>query len=338
MLRTIPFVSHLRVVESIEAVKRILPGVRPGTILWVIGPSGVGKSEVRQAILPFVGGNPEEWLQGTLPFISVRAMANDRGRFNSKDLALRMHLAITDPDFTWMRPESMNMDVDSHHARAEEAALSEQWLRFRESHAQRKIQNSFESQAKSRGLRYIFVEEAGTINLNHLIQSNRGHMENLIRMIEEINCVLVMFGTHYSSRLWLDNTEVFTRSQFYYVNPYDVSSDDGQKRMQEIAKALSRNFPLRDNDLVLKNFDLFLLNCAGVFGHALAFLERANNARKSEGGRVITQRHLEAGACTRAQLETIWLHVNGFNRLVREHPVTGSAKVADVLREMISVS
>jgi len=247
-----------------------------------------------------------------------------------------MHLAITDPDFGWMSPESKNVDADAHHDRADESAVSEYWIKFRESHAQRKIQNSFESQAKSRGLRYIFVEEAGTININHLIQSNRGHMENLIRMIEEINCVLVMFGTHHSSRLWLDNAEVLTRSQFHYVRPYDVADKADQKWMQAIAKAIGKCFPLEDARLVLKNFDLFLLNSAGVFGHAFSFIERADGIRKAAGGGVITQAHLESAACTQAQLQTMWLHVNGFNKLVQEHPVIDSKEVVDLLREMIN--
>jgi len=249
-----------------------------------------------------------------------------------------MHLAITDPDFSWMAPNSRDMDVDLNHVRADEIAVSEYWLNFRETHAQRKIQNSFEQQAKARKLQYIFVEEAGTININHLIQSNRGHMENLIRMIEEINCVLVMFGTHLSARLWLDNAEVLTRSHFHYIKPYDLTSKDGLKQMQAIAKALGKNFPLEEERTVLNNSDLFMLNSAGVFGQAFAFLERADNARKSEGENVITKAHLEAAAGTQAQLDTIWTHVNGFTALANEHPVIGSKEIADLLREKTSAS
>ena len=76
----------------------------PGKIIWVIGPSGVGKSELRYFVMRTIAGNPSAWGRGHLPTVALRATLTDRNKFNPKDFALRLALSIRSPDLSWISP------------------------------------------------------------------------------------------------------------------------------------------------------------------------------------------------------------------------------------------
>jgi len=311
-----------------------IQGARAGTFVWALAPSGSGKSEIRQAILPALAGKQSCWPDGTLPLISVRAMANDRGKFNSKDLTLRLHHAVVVPDFGWLETKDRSISTDAHHLQAEAEVNNELWKKVRATQSQPKLQHSFESVAKQRQLKYIFLEEAATLTMVHLHQTSYGYMSNLVRLIEEIGCVMVMLANHTAESLWAGHPDVWNRSRFVYIRPYNLSNPQDERDFIAVLKGMGQSFRLEDPKVLVKNVDLMYANGAGVFGPTIDVVHRAELRRKNEGASSITEAHLHASSSSERDLGTVWSSVHAFNKLANQKPLSGAKRIADFLKRV----
>ena len=330
----IPFVNHSRMKTAYSELLNAIQSARSGTFVWALAPSGSGKSEIRQAILPALAGKQSCWPAGTLPLISVRAMANDRGKFNSKDLTLRMHHAVVAPDFGWLESKDRSISTDAHHLQAEVEVNSELWRKVRATHSQPRLQHSFEAVAKQRQLKYIFLEEAATLTMVHLHQSSYGYMSNLVRLIEEIGCVMVMLANHTAESLWAGHPDVWNRSRFVYIRPYNLSNPQDERDFVAVLKGMGQSFRLEDPKVLVKNVDLMYANGAGVFGPTIDVVHRAELRRKNEGASTITEAHLHASSSSERDLGTVWSSVHAFNKLADQKPLNGAKRIADFLKRV----
>ena len=307
--------------ETGKAQLRIaLSQATPGSIIWLIAPSGSGKSELRYSIMRELGGQPSAWPTGHIPLVSVRAVDTDSSKFNPKDFALRLALSLRQPDLRWLQPRGRVADPDLIHIEMEVRAKSEEWSRLKLPSAEHELRGEFERSAMHRSVKWLFVEEAAAMLYTHRSQFAYNYMLGLMQMVETIGCVLVMIGTHHAAPLWLDIQDVKNRSIWTYIPRYNEKDAAHRPRFMEMVKSIGLGFPLETRNLLLENLDLLLLNGAGIFGPTYKFVLAADAIRQRAECKAITKDHLRSACKTIDDQTSLWNDARAFDALQRAEP------------------
>ena len=293
-----PLINHAHYAEDYRDLLRACEIARPGQIVWLIGPSGSGKSVLLISALNALCGDPRMWSTGCVPAVRVRATLSDRNKFNPKDLVLRLCVGLDDPSPSWLALKDRTSDPDSSLRKIEELALSERWANSRASYTEHALRLGFERSARVRRVQWIAIEEAASILKVHRHQYSDNYMTGLMQLAEEIGCVLIMVGTPDSYGLLEANREVRNRSIVVWSRPYRFHLPEERKGLATMLKALGKRFPLTPHDLLIKSIKLIFLNGGGVFGTTLNYLDRANTIRARAGDEGLELSHLEAASST----------------------------------------
>lgn len=287
------------------ALLRALDTQMRGQIIFVVGMSGAGKSEIRYDSMRAYAGHPGSWEKGRLPVISVRATPTDRSTFNPKEFMFRLYLAITDPDFSWVANRAGVDGPDGSHIRMEEKLRSTFCLGLRKRYTEHEMRTYVERTALFRGTKAIFVEEAASMTYTHHSKRPIDHMVNYMCLAEEIGASLVMFGVPRVASLWEGNAEVLRRSRFVFVDRYRHDNPEDRGNFERLVATVADAYRFSVPNLVRETLDLVYASSAGVFGEVAAFYRRADDLRSLEGCSAICRRHIEGAVSSEATLTTL---------------------------------
>lgn len=308
-------ILHPAFEKARDGLLRALRTDMPGQLIFVIGMSGAGKSEIRYTSMPIFSGDPSMWRTGEIPAIAVRATPSDRSYFSSKEFALRLYAEMAQPDIRWLDERSTVEDADRGHVLADARLTDPLWKDFRNHHTEHQLRASFERMAVARGLRAIFVEEAGSITYTQAGKHPGDHMVSYMCLAEEIRATLVLFGVPRMAALWQGNAEIRRRSRFVFVDRYRLKEQADRTSFGRLAVSLARGYRLSRADLLLNNLDLAYVASAGVCGELKGFLLRADDLRAREGETSIQKRHLESAIYSDGELDTLHRDAAAFDEL-----------------------
>lgn len=308
-------VLHPAFVQARIALDLALCTDMPGQLIFVIGLSGAGKSELRYQAMKSFAGDPSQWLPGHLPAIGLRAAATDRSNFSPKEFMTRFYLELHEPNLGWLAERSTVDNPDEVHLKAEARLTDSFWIDMRRRTTEHRLRVYVERIAVARGLRAAFVEEAGSMTYTHFQKHPGDHMVNYMCLAEEIGITLVLFGVPRTSRLWEGNAEIHRRSRFVFVERYRLNSAKDRENFERLAISLAQAYQFSRNDLLRRNLDLAYASSAGVYGELKNYLERANRLRVMDGVDSITKLHLEAAVPTESALNTLHADAMQFDAL-----------------------
>jgi len=318
-----PIVLHPAFVQAKDALLRALVTDVPGQLIFVIGLSGAGKSEIRYATMQAYAGNPKGWGRGHLPAIAVRATPSDRSYFSSKEFAMRLYVELREPNLGWLTHRSAVDDPDDVHLRSEERLTDSFWKNFRYTRTEHDLRSHFERMAVARGLRAIFVEQAASITRTNARKDPRDHMESYMCLAEEIGVTLVLFGVPAASVLWKGKAEIRRRSRFVFVERYRLSDANDRACFERLAVSLAQGYRFATPDLLRRNLDLAYAASAGVCGELKGYLTRADDLRAGQGVDMILKQHLEGAIYAEEDLVTLHEAASAFD--VLRTPASASA-------------
>jgi hypothetical protein len=308
-------ILHPAFVRAREALARALCTDMPGQLVFVIGLAGAGKSEIRYDAMQSFAKAPEHWGQGKLPAIALRAAAADRSSFSPKEFMTRFYLELHEPNLGWLAKRSGIEDPDQGHLQTETRLTDAFWIDMRRRTTEHQLRAYVERMAVARGLRAVFVEEAGSLTYTHRQKHPGDHMVNYMCLAEEIGITLVLFGVPRSSILWEGNAEICRRSRFVFVERYRLSSPADRENFERLAISLAQPYKFSREDLLRRNLDLAYASSAGVCGELKSYLMRADDRRADDGAESISKDHLEQAVYSEAAMRTLHADAAQFDAL-----------------------
>lgn len=306
---------HTKFAASRTDLLSTLQFAGPGSLVFVVGISGVGKSELRYEAMRTLSGTPSSWGNGEMPAVAVRATLTDRGFFNPKDLAMRMAHSLRHPDLSWLRSRDEVEDPDVVHVEVEIARREPVWAERRRNSTEHGLRFEFERHAQARRLRWLFIEESTSICTVPRGRSIHNYVMGLMQLAEECSLTIVLFGTPRIAALWDSFPDVRRRSLFVWVERYREDRPEDHLAFGSLVMALARQYALSSPDLLVKNLELAIANSAGSFGELKQYLARADQARRRRRAESIDASDLVAASYSRDQILCMWEVAKEFDRL-----------------------
>ena len=97
---------HLAYENSRAQLRRALDDHRPGHMVFLIGPSGAGKTTMRTSVMQEMFGDPAHWGRGKIPAIEQFAFLVNQSYFSSKDFVRELLSELHDPSLEWLLRDS----------------------------------------------------------------------------------------------------------------------------------------------------------------------------------------------------------------------------------------
>jgi hypothetical protein len=297
--------AHPRLVAARDELIDAIDGAAPGSLVFVVGPTGVGKTTLRTKVenllidqmTPAMIADP-----GRLPFVSVEVTPPDTGRFRWRDYFSRMLAAMNEPlidskirDARCARPMGA---VTSTMGGAELSNATEQALLYRRPPV-------------------VFVDEA-----QHLARIASGRrLSDQLDVIKSIanrtQTVHVLLGTYELLAFRNLSAQLSRRSMDLHFHRYRADSAEDRKVFQGVLLTFQKQLPFTEAGTDLMSIWEFLYErSVGCVGIVKEWLMRACVRAIKHGAATLSREHLEKTALSISQCEKILAEAReGENRL-----------------------
>lgn len=270
----------------------------PGTIVMVVGPTGVGKTTLRLKIQQVLSEQGEPSMKADpsrLPYVAVEAAAPDNGNFNWRDHYRRTLVELSEPMLDHkLKPKWIHFARDSR---------GQQFVRPDASAAQ--LRQALESAVEHRRPAAILIDEA-----QHLTRMASGRrLADQLEVIKSLaNCtrtVHVLLGT-YDLLAFRDlNGQLSRRSLDIHFRRYSAESQEDVRVFKNAVLTFQRHLPLENQPDLLPLWEWLYERSVGCIGILKEWLDRALIAALGERGKTLTARHLETTALSAGRCEKI---------------------------------
>lgn len=305
--------EHPHFVEAHERLRAVLGHPTAGRMIFLVGPTGVGKTTLRHAVFRDLVGSPRQWGQGRIPLIEVYAELPANAFFTSKGFAQTLVETVTFPRLPWLKSgahreacEAFEREVD--HARAQLDGLD--YSRVPET----RLWNTFANLARARAVKTVSVEQAASLCVVRKNKQPADHILHLMGLAEQLELNFVLTGVPAMSKLWETRPEIRRRAHLVWMGPYTPNSEVDRKHFVAILRAFERAYPIEQGVLRGMIQDLFL-ETAGIVGELIRLFDdsqmRARQARRD----VISEVDLRASFHNKIAAQQMWDDVRDFEEL-----------------------
>ena len=291
-------VAHPTLMAAKDALMSAIHEAPPGSIVMVFGPTGVGKTTLRNRVQQLLADQQRRMMEADpacVPFVAVEAAATDNGNFSWRDHYRRTLLALSEPMLEHkIQPNWVHMMHDSR---------AQQILGPRS--AAIELRHALESAILHRRPVAILVDEAQHLSR---IASGRRLADQLEVIKSLANCtqtVHVLLGTYDLLLLRHLNGQLVRRSFDIHFGRYRAEIPQDLRVFKNIVLTFQKQLPLDEPPDLMAYWDFLFERSVGCVGIVKEWLDRALIATLKENSTTMTLRHLEATALTAAQCEKI---------------------------------
>lgn len=316
-------VPHPTFTAARAALARALAVATPGQLIFVVGLSGVGKSELRNDAMRRYAGTPGQWGIGRIPAVVVRATPSDKSYFSPKDFIGRLLMELQEPNIDWLKARDGVAHANIMQLQREIVVAGECWKVLRSRRVEHAMRLEFERMARARSLQAIFVDEAGSITYSHRGKPPGEHMVSYMCMAEEIPVVMVLFGVPRVQALWSGNAEIRRRSHFVYVHRYNRKRAGDSESFARLAWTVAQQYKFESEGIFRENLDASYYATVGVFGEMKSYYARADESRAADGRDAISATDLERAVYPLAELKTLHDEASIFDEMVLPTDLSG---------------
>ncbi|HEI8113697.1 ATP-binding protein [Stenotrophomonas maltophilia] len=286
---------------------------RPGHMVFIIGPSGVGKTTMRRSVMQEMFGNPACWDCGRIPLVETFATLPHGAYFSSRQLAVSILQELHAPTLAWLLDGSYLGEDAKLRIRRELAAATSEWASLaRTRQTEGEYWGMVQRSLRARSCKYVSIDQVTALLVNHRDKSPADHTLHLMAIAEATGVMFVMTGVHKATQLWSVNSELRRRVTTIWVPPYSDRRRDDKLPFLRLLKSLANRYGLSQDDLLIRMANDILAATGGVFAEVVELLERADIAAKQEGCSRILKRHIEISFYGSEDLRNLWRDIDAF--------------------------
>jgi len=303
--------AHPQLQETKDALMTAIEDAAPGSLVFVFGPSGVGKTTLRlraeqlliQKMLPELDADP-----GLLPYVSIEAMAPDSGVFNWKEHFRRILVSMEEPfigfravlplpapkpDSSWFQmPNSMGMSS--------------------------RLRYTVEQALSHRRPQAVFLDEA-----QHLAKMPTGRrlldqLDVLKSIASRTRTLHILVGTY--DLLFFRNLsgQLSRRSVSIHFPRYRLEQDEDIGVFQNVLLTFQHQLPLEQPPDLMACWQFLYERSIGCVGVLKEWLGRALARVLREHRAILTREHLESTALSAAQCQQMLAEARAGEKMLAE--------------------
>ena len=287
-------VAHPLLAEAKEKLMASISESEPNSLVFVFGPTGVGKTTLRLKAEQVISNELRLGLEedrGRIPVVGVEAIAPESGRFCWSDHFRRLLVAMNEPLMDCKRhAETLYVRHTStfgaKSTTAEYRHAVEQALRFRRPAA-------------------VMIDEAQ--HLSKMASGRRllDQLDVVKSIANQTRIVHVLFGTYDLLSFRNLNGQLSRRSLDVHFPRYRAESTSERQVFVNVLGSFAHHMPLPEQPDLAAEWEFLYERSIGCVGILKQWLTRALHLVLRRGGNTIVRKDLEAQALSVMQCEKI---------------------------------
>ena len=305
--------EHPHFLEARGRLSAVLGNPTAGRMVFLVGPTGVGKTTLRHAVFRDLVGSPRQWGQGRIPLIEVYAELPANAYFTSKGFAQTLVERVTFPRLGWMKGcayreacEAFEREVDQARAQLDGVDYS----RVPET----RLWSIFTQLARTRAVKTVSVEQAASLCVVRRNKQPADHILHLMGIAEQLELNFVLTGVTAMSKLWMTRPEIRRRAHVVFMRPYSPHREDDRKHFVGLMRAIENAYAVEQGVLRGMIEDLFL-ETAGIVGELIRLADDSMMRARQAGREAISEADLRASFHNDAAAQQMWEDVRLFEEL-----------------------
>jgi AAA domain len=288
-------IAHRILKEADSNLWRRIQEPGGASLIFVYGPTGVGKTTLRQHITSRLIEGAEGSEAHQMPVLALEAAAPESGNFHWGHF-FRQALGELEAPF-------LNKDKVEYAANAAYFDRAGNYvIKLRASVGDLRL--AVEQALRYRRPRAVIIDEA-----QHLTKISSGRrlqeqMDVLKSLANQTGSLLVLIGTYELLTFHGLSGQLSRRSVSVHFPRYGSGAED-LKAFQSVLYAFQRRLPVTEEPDLLKHWEYCYVRSIGCVGILKDWLVRALGASMADGGRTVSMRHLEETALSVWQCEQI---------------------------------
>jgi len=320
---------HTNFVAPREQLKQALESPERGRIIFVVGPSGVGKTTVRRSILRNICGDPRRWGEGKIPVIETFALLPNKAYFSPLGLAQTLVRELSIPNVRWLRDEDdlqnpTYLDVQAAIERCQQELRGAPVPKGSEPF----LWDQFKRIAPVREVWLAVIDQAHALCTNHRNKDPADHILNLTSIIESVGMNLLLSGVHGVAELWAERPEVRRRSTVIWMPPYNYDRRQDRDPFLTLLRTMSQEYKFSKPNLMFDMAAELMAASAGIIGVLRKIFVDAKKHADLAGSEVIRKGDITASYYGEKDFKKMWADVKFFQEVMQ------SADTADKAAEV----
>jgi len=286
-------VAHPKLRDANENLSDAIKEAIPDSLIFVFGPAGTGKTTLRlrteqritSDMLPELNEDP-----GRFPVVGINAKPPDSGNFSWKEFYKSILKKLDEPCINHkIKPNTQRARVNAHNPNPLSPPAE-----FRE---------AAENAIKHRRPATLLIDEA-----QHLAKMSSGRklqdqLDSIKSLASAIEIPVVLIGTYELLSLRNLSAQLSRRGVDVHFRRYRAEHSDEIKAFKNVLWSFQNHLPLHAQPDLVGQWDYLYERSVGCVGVLKDWLTRALFKSLKDGGRVLSQKHLEKGALSVSQCE-----------------------------------
>jgi len=319
-------IEHFAFLEARYRLRAALDNFQSGHMIFIIGPSGAGKTTLRHSVMREVFGNPLRWGTGKIPVIETFAKLPHNAYFSSRELVKALIYETQSPNLTWLlRDTRLSLDVIDGILKDLADSTKVSGLLPLRHMTEGDHWKALSRTLKTRGCRFLSIDQVTALLKNRRDTSPSDHTKHLMFFAEENELMFIMTGVHEAALLWDIHSELRRRVTTVWLPPYSPRRKKDQEHFLRLLKSISTWHSFSPRDLPYRMAHDVLAATGGVIGEITKLFERAVQSARLNGQPSIHRRDIEDSYYNQRDLETLWRNVQSFEETMEVGSVTARA-------------